>query len=78
MMLMLTMIWSFGAFDYVYVMTGGGPGRSTELIVTYMYKLALRNQAPGYASTIALAMALFSFAIMSIFGLLRKRVGIYW
>jgi raffinose/stachyose/melibiose transport system permease protein len=72
LILMLTMIWSFGAFDYVYVMTGGGPGHATELIATYMYKLALQDQAPGYASTIALAMALFSGAIMGIFGILRK------
>lgn len=73
MMIMITMVWSFGAFEYVYVMTGGGPANSTELIATYMYKLALQNQAPGYASTIALAMAIFSFAILSIFGVLKKR-----
>jgi raffinose/stachyose/melibiose transport system permease protein len=73
LMLMMTMIWSFGAFDYVFVMTGGGPGHSTELIATYMYKLALQNQQPGYASTIALAMALFSAAIMITFGILKKR-----
>lgn len=73
MMMMLIMIWSFGAFEYVYLMTGGGPGRSTELIGTYMYKLALQNQAPGYASTIALAMAIFSFGIMGVFSILKKR-----
>lgn len=73
MMIMLIMIWSFGAFEYVFLMTGGGPGRSTELIGTYMYKLALQNQAPGYASTIALAMAIFSFVIMGVFSLLKKK-----
>jgi len=73
MMMMLIMIWSFGAFEYVFLMTGGGPGRSTELIATYMYKLALQNQAPGYASTIALAMAIFSFGIMGVFSILKKR-----
>jgi raffinose/stachyose/melibiose transport system permease protein len=73
LILMLTMIWSFAAFDYVYVMTGGGPGNATELIATYMYKLALQSQQPGYASTIALAMTFFSAIIIAGFAILRKR-----
>jgi raffinose/stachyose/melibiose transport system permease protein len=73
LILMLTMIWSFSAFDYVFVMTGGGPGNATELIATYMYKQALYSQAPGYASTIALAMAFFSLIIILGFGILRRR-----
>ncbi|RKP51721.1 sugar ABC transporter permease [Cohnella endophytica] len=73
LILMMTMIWSFAAFDYVFVMTNGGPGNATELIGTYMYKQALQNQMPGYASTIALAMALLSGIIMALFGILRKR-----
>jgi raffinose/stachyose/melibiose transport system permease protein len=73
LILMLTMIWSFSAFDYVFVMTGGGPGNATELIATYMYKQALYSQAPGYASTIALAMAFFSLIIIIGFGILRRR-----
>ena len=73
LILMLTMIWSFAAFDYVYVMTNGGPGNATELISTYMYKEALQNQAPGYASSIALAMDVLSGIIIAIFGILKKK-----
>jgi len=73
LIVMLTMIWSFAAFDYVYVMTGGGPGHATELIATYMYKEALQNHAPGYASSVALALALLSGIIIAAFGILRKR-----
>jgi raffinose/stachyose/melibiose transport system permease protein len=73
LILMLTMIWSFAAFDYVFVMTNGGPGNATELISTYMYKEALQNQSPGYASSIALAMALLSGVVIAVFGILKKR-----
>lgn len=72
-MLMLSMIWSMSAFDYVYVMTNGGPGRTTELLATYMYKLAMYNNSSGYASTIALTMAAFSIIVLSIFNLLKRK-----
>ena len=73
MVLILTVIWSFTTFDFVFLMTGGGPGNSTELVSTYMYRLALQNQQPGYASAISLVMVLFSITFMAIIGLLRRR-----
>lgn len=73
MILTLTTIWSVTAFDFVYLMTGGGPGSSTELVSTYMYRLAMQNQQQGYASAISLVMILFSILFMSIMGLLRKK-----
>ena len=43
-------------FDLVYVMTGGGPGTSTELMATYMYKNSFVTYNMGYGSTIAAGM----------------------
>ena len=40
-------------FDLIYVMTGGGPGTSTELMATYMYKESFKNFNMGYGSAIA-------------------------
>jgi len=73
LVLMLTMIWSFSAFDYVYVMTGGGPGNATELIATYMYTMLIKGQAAGYASAIALVLLLLTGLVIFGFGLLKKK-----
>jgi multiple sugar transport system permease protein len=51
------MLNSFTSFDLVWVMTGGGPGHSTELLVTYIYKLAFVQTEFAYAA--ALTTALF-------------------
>lgn len=47
---------SFTSFDLVYVMTGGGPGRSTELLLTYVYKTAFRLTRFDYAAALTVVM----------------------
>lgn len=49
---MITVIGAFKVFDEVYVMTFGGPGRSTEVLGTMLYRSAFRNDEMGLASTI--------------------------
>lgn len=46
------MLNSFTSFDLVYVMTGGGPGHSTELLVTYIYKLGFVQTRFDYAAAV--------------------------
>ncbi len=56
----LGVIASFTSFDLVYSMTGGGPGRATELLVTYVYKLAFTLTRFDYAAAVTVVMfALF-------------------
>ena len=45
-------------------MTGGGPGTSTELMATYMYKNAFTSMKMGYGSTIASAMFIIITAMV--------------
>ena len=52
----LSLIGSLKYFDLIYVMTGGGPTHSTELMATYMYKNAFTKYKMGYGSTIAVAL----------------------
>ena len=42
---------SFKVFDTIQVMTGGGPGNATDVLVTYIYRYAFEmNARVGYAS----------------------------
>jgi raffinose/stachyose/melibiose transport system permease protein len=52
----LSIIGSLKYFDLIYVMTGGGPGVSTELMATYMYKFSFVRFNLGYGSTVASGM----------------------
>lgn len=40
-------------FDIPYLLTNGGPGQSSELLTTYMYKTAFTHTDYGYASAMS-------------------------
>ncbi|WP_149202398.1 carbohydrate ABC transporter permease [Actinotalea subterranea] len=66
----LTMTSSLKLFDQVFVMTGGGPGVSTQTLSLVMYKEAFVYGNYGYGSAIALVLtmivALIVFLQMSV------------
>lgn len=73
----LSIIGALKYFDLIYVMTGGGPNNSTELMATYMYKHTFTNFNMGYGSSISFSMFIISFVVIA--GILilnqRKRGG---
>ncbi len=50
--LIMTIMWSFLTFDYVYIMTNGGPANATEIMSTYIYKNAFTKYRAGYANAL--------------------------
>jgi len=48
--LLLTMMWVTQNLTIVHLMTGGGPGRATEILSTYIYKLNFRFYKESEAS----------------------------
>lgn len=50
-------IQSFGIFDLIWVLTGGGPGGRTQTIAIYVYDTVFRYQELGYGCTLTLVMA---------------------
>jgi raffinose/stachyose/melibiose transport system permease protein len=69
----LSLIGSLRYFDLIYVLTGGGPSGSTELMATYMYKQAFASFNFGYGSTVAVALILVVLAISGIVLTLTRR-----
>ena len=47
---------SFTSFDLIYVMTNGGPGHATELLITYIYKAAFTLSQFDYAGALTMVM----------------------
>jgi multiple sugar transport system permease protein len=52
----LLVINSFKVFDQIVIMTDGGPGRATNVLVYYLYYQAFQYFKFGYASAIAMVM----------------------
>ncbi|WP_458353366.1 carbohydrate ABC transporter permease [Peribacillus frigoritolerans] len=72
----LSIIGSLKYFDLIYVMTGGGPNNSTELMATYMYKQTFTNFNMGYGSSVSFLMFVIAFlTTLVIITLDNKRKG---
>lgn len=72
-MLLMTAIWSFLTFDYIWILTQGGPAGASEVLAVLVFKEAFRNLNAGYASAIGLTMSFFVGIIIAIFIVLRRR-----
>jgi multiple sugar transport system permease protein len=53
LVLILSIIASFRVFEQIYVMTGGGPGRASFVLVLYIYIKAFTEFSIGYAAAMA-------------------------
>ena len=65
---------SFKVFDLIYVLTGGGPGRSTHVLVYDIYNTAFKQFEYGYAS----AMAYVLFLLILVISIIQFRGQKKW
>jgi multiple sugar transport system permease protein len=67
---------SLKVFDEIYLLTGGGPGSSTEVVSYTIYRTFFTQDQMGYGSAMSVAV-LFVIAILLVvgFGLSRYRKG---
>lgn len=64
-------IWTIQVFEPVYVLTQGGPLRSTETVVYLVWDAAFENGRIGYASAISILL----FAVAIAVSLIQLRLG---
>ncbi len=57
---------TFNLFSFVYFMTGGGPARSTEILVTFAYDLVRNQRLYGAAAAFAVIVFVVSIVIFQI------------
>lgn len=73
-LVIINLIWSFQVFDIVFVMTNGGPGYSTTMLVTYAYDEGFGPARDfGYGSTVALTLFVITALVTAAQARLRAR-----
>jgi arabinogalactan oligomer/maltooligosaccharide transport system permease protein len=68
--IILSVIWTFNMFNIPYLVSGGEPGHSTEILITQAYKFAFEQYRYGYAA----AYSTVIFVILLIYGTWQNRV----
>jgi multiple sugar transport system permease protein len=61
-LLVMNVIYSFQVFDIVFVLTQGGPGSSTSVLVTYAYDNGFVVRDQGYAAAIGMVLLVLTLA----------------
>ncbi|WP_307342475.1 carbohydrate ABC transporter permease [Caldalkalibacillus uzonensis] len=73
MTMIITTIGAMKIFAQIYVMTRGGPGTSTKVLVYYIWEKAFRHFEMGYAAALAFVLFFILLVFTLILWQLRKR-----
>jgi raffinose/stachyose/melibiose transport system permease protein len=65
--LALTYIWNSQPFSQVWTLTQGGPGHVSDVMVTYIYRLAFSGLEFGYASAVSVLLFMIIFPVVIVF-----------
>ena len=70
---LLTIINSLLVFDYVYIITRGGPAGASEVVGTLLFKEAFERFEAGYAAAMGLSLSFVTLLVVLVFVFLRRR-----
>ncbi|WP_040615862.1 carbohydrate ABC transporter permease [Oceanicola granulosus] len=71
---MLRAIWIANFADLIYVMTGGGPANSTQILSSYIFTTAFRKLDFGHASAIAVALLILLMIYATLLLFVRSKL----
>ncbi|CAM2006047.1 carbohydrate ABC transporter permease [Acanthopleuribacter pedis] len=69
--IILSVVWTFNMFNVIYLVSGGQPGGSNEILITKAYKLAFQDYRYGYSA----AYSTVIFMILLIYGVFQTKVS---
>ena len=69
----LNIIYAFNSFAIIWVLTQGGPANSTDILVTYLYKVAFQYGKLAEASAMSLVMFGFLLVCSIVYAALAAR-----
>lgn len=72
----ITLIGGFSVFDIVFVMTGGGPARASEVLGTYAYSSAFQLNRISYGTTLALVVTVIAIPFAIMLNRLQRRLSL--
>lgn len=72
-LIILAFIQAMQTFPFIYIMTDGGPYGSTEVMGTYLYRIAFSGNNFGYGAAMALIMAISILVVSFLGNQLMKR-----
>ena len=70
----ITVVGAFKVFEEVFVMTSGGPGNSSDVMGTMLYRSGFRNDEMGYAAAIATIIFIITL-LLSLFQIKASKTG---
>jgi raffinose/stachyose/melibiose transport system permease protein len=60
------------SFDIPFILTNGGPGYTSELMASYMYKAAFNSMDYGYGSALSIIIVIECAVIVGLISNLKK------
>ena len=71
--MLMTIIWSFLVFDYVYILTQGGPAHASEVLATEVFNSAFFRFDVGYAAAVGLSMSFITAMVVAGYLYLKRK-----
>ena len=72
----ITLLGGFSVFDLIFIMTGGGPSNSSEVLGTYAYERAFEANRISYGTALALVIALMAIPFAVGLNRLQRRLSL--
>jgi ABC-type sugar transport system permease subunit len=71
----ITLLGGFSVFEYIFIMTGGGPAGATEVLGTYAYSSAFELNRISYGTALALVITVMAIPVAIGLNRLQRRLS---